>query len=115
MFFKDIIGQTFLKSHLVDMVRNNRISHALLFLGKEGSGALPLAIAFAQFIVCEKVNGPASNPGPSLFGEVSNSPLTTHPLSHAVSARPVLKRHSWYTRIFISLFRLFPKNQAISR
>src|SRR5438093_11766007 len=30
------------------MVQQNRLSHALLFLGKEGSGALPLAIAFAQ-------------------------------------------------------------------
>ena len=39
------------------MVQHNRLSHALLFLGKEGSGALSLALAFAQYIVCEKVNG----------------------------------------------------------
>lgn len=32
------------------MVQHNRLSHALLFLGKEGSGALPLAIAFANYI-----------------------------------------------------------------
>ncbi len=53
------------------MVQHNRLSHALLFLGKEGSGALPLAMAFAQYIVCEKVNGKtaAPAPGPSLFGE----------------------------------------------
>lgn len=53
------------------MVQYNRLSHALLFLGKEGSGALPLAMAFAQYIVCEKVNGKSSAPapGPSLFGE----------------------------------------------
>ncbi|MEY2587487.1 MAG: hypothetical protein RLY11_1336 [Bacteroidota bacterium] len=35
------------------MVANNRLSHALLFLGKEGSGALQLANALAQYIVCE--------------------------------------------------------------
>lgn len=53
------------------MVQQNRISHALLFLGKEGCGALPLAIAFAQYIVCEKVNKKpvAEVAGPSLFGE----------------------------------------------
>lgn len=62
------------------MVQQNRLSHALLFLGKEGSGGLPLAIAFAQYVVCEKVN--KKNPvaqGPSLFGEEpAHSPLTTH-------------------------------------
>lgn len=53
------------------MLQHNRLSHALLFLGKEGSGALPLALAFAQFIVCEKVNGKntAIQAGPSLFGD----------------------------------------------
>lgn len=36
------------------MVQQNRLSHALLFLGKEGVGALPLGLAFAQYVVCEK-------------------------------------------------------------
>lgn len=54
------------------MVQQNRLSHALLLLGAEGSGALPLALAFAQYIACEKVqNGlqPPADTGPSLFGE----------------------------------------------
>lgn len=50
------------------MVQHNRLSHALLFLSKEGSGALQLALAFAQYIVCEKVNG-KQEAVPSLFGE----------------------------------------------
>ena len=70
MRFADIIGQADVKQHLAEMVRHNRLSHALLFLGKEGSGALPLALAFAQYIVCEKVNGKtAVAAGPSLFGD----------------------------------------------
>jgi DNA polymerase III subunit delta' len=71
MQFQSIIGQKDIKEHLVQMVQHSRLSHALLFLGKEGSGALPLAMAFAQYIVCEKVNGKttAPAPGPSLFGE----------------------------------------------
>ncbi|ANI89039.1 hypothetical protein A9P82_06875 [Arachidicoccus ginsenosidimutans] len=58
MQFKNVIGQQAIKTQLADMVGRNRISHALLFLGKEGVGALPLALAFAQYIVCEnKQNG----------------------------------------------------------
>jgi len=70
MLFKDVIGQQEVKQHLAEMVHQNRLSHALLFLGKEGSGALPLALAFAQFLVCEKVNGKSESnqAGPSLFG-----------------------------------------------
>jgi DNA polymerase-3 subunit delta' len=47
------------------MVQHNRLSHALLFLGKEGSGALPLAINFAQFVVSQPA---ASEPVADLFG-----------------------------------------------
>jgi DNA polymerase-3 subunit delta' len=53
MLFKEVIGQPVIKKHLTEMVRQNRLSHALLFAGKEGSGALPLAIAFAQYVLCE--------------------------------------------------------------
>jgi DNA polymerase-3 subunit delta' len=56
MQFDQVIAQHEVKHHLRELVRKNRLSHALLFLGKEGSGALPLAIAFAQYILCEKVN-----------------------------------------------------------
>jgi DNA polymerase-3 subunit delta' len=71
MQFSDIIGQKPVKQQLTELVQHNRLSHALLFLGKEGSGALSLALAFAQYIVCEKVNGKntAIQSGPSLFGE----------------------------------------------
>ncbi|RFM26727.1 DNA polymerase III subunit [Deminuibacter soli] len=72
MQFEKVIGQQEVKQHLSEMVQHNRLSHALLFLGKEGSGSLPLALAFAQYVVCEKVqaiNRPAAPAGPSLFGE----------------------------------------------
>lgn len=69
MLFKDVIGQNEVKQHLAEMVQSNRLSHALLFLGKQGSGALPLALAFARFVVCEKVNGKSPNQQTaSLFG-----------------------------------------------
>lgn len=53
MQFQSITGQKEIKEQLVSMIQQNRLSHALLFLGKEGSGALQLALAFAQYIVCK--------------------------------------------------------------
>lgn len=53
MQFNDIIGQNAIKNKLIQTVLENRISHAQLFLGPEGSGSLALALAYAQFINCE--------------------------------------------------------------
>ena len=78
MPFKDVIGQSEIKQQLAELVNNNRLSHALLFLGREGSGVLSLALAFAQYVVCETVNGKATaSLGPSLFGESAEGP-TSH-------------------------------------
>jgi DNA polymerase-3 subunit delta' len=72
MQFSNVIGQQVLKKELPELMQDNRLAHALIFLGKEGSGALSLALAFAQFVVCEKVNPPAgAKQGTSLFGESS--------------------------------------------
>ena len=53
MLFKNIIGQEQIKKHLIRSVKENRISHAQLFLGPEGCGKLALAIAYSQYICCE--------------------------------------------------------------
>ncbi|MDR0941167.1 MAG: DNA polymerase III subunit delta' [Bacteroidales bacterium] len=53
MQFSQVIGQNQYKQDLQELVQQNRISHALLFAAPEGAGALPLAIAFAQYINCE--------------------------------------------------------------
>ncbi len=52
MQFKDIIGQDAIKQQLLQTVVENRVSHAQLFISCAGSGALPLAIAYAQYINC---------------------------------------------------------------
>jgi len=51
MLLREVIGQEKLQQQLVDMVQHQRLSHAMLMMGPEGSGVLPLAIAFAQYIV----------------------------------------------------------------
>jgi DNA polymerase III subunit delta' len=53
MLFSEIIGQKDVKQRLVQSVKDNRISHALLFSGPEGSGNLLLALAYIQYINCE--------------------------------------------------------------
>lgn len=53
MLFSDIFGHNELKKKLINTVKNQRISHAQLFLGPEGSGKLSLAIAYAQYVNCE--------------------------------------------------------------
>jgi DNA polymerase-3 subunit delta' len=55
MFFKDVIGLEEIKSKLRFMVQTGRLSHAILFSGSEGTGGLPLALAFSQYLVCDQV------------------------------------------------------------
>lgn len=57
MLFKDILGQDHIKKHLTTSVDNGRIAHAQLFVGHEGSGTLPMAIAYAQYLLCANSNG----------------------------------------------------------
>ena len=52
MLFKEVIGQNKVKEQLTGAVKKGRISHSQLFLGPDGSGALALAIALAQYISC---------------------------------------------------------------
>lgn len=78
MLFKDVIGQEEVKAQLVEAVEQNRLSHALLFLGREGSGTLPLALAFAQYISLLPPEGKTA--GTSLFGEAVETKLPHTPL-----------------------------------
>jgi len=52
MLFKEIVGHKELKNRLIRTVLNEKVSHAQLFLGAEGSEKLALAIAYSQFISC---------------------------------------------------------------
>lgn len=52
MLYDKIVGQEEPKHRLLKMVNESRVPHALLFSGKEGSGNLPAAVAFAQHLYC---------------------------------------------------------------
>jgi DNA polymerase III subunit delta' len=79
MLFNDVLGLKETKEHLTELVKQNRLSHALLFLGKEGSGALPLALAFAQYVVSTPQAAPVVE---DLFGgmtALAPAPTFIHP------------------------------------
>ena len=52
MRFSDIIGHDELKRRLSQQIDAGRISHAQLFSGVAGYGALPLALAYVQYLFC---------------------------------------------------------------
>lgn len=57
MQFKDILGLSHIKNHLALSADAGRIPHAQMFVGPEGSGTLPMALAYMQYIVCGNQNG----------------------------------------------------------
>lgn len=57
MQFSDITGQQAAWNGLRNLYASGHLPHALLFTGKEGTGGLPLVIAFAQYIFCERKTG----------------------------------------------------------
>jgi DNA polymerase III subunit delta' len=63
LLFKNITGQNEIKRRLIQTVHENRVSHAQLFFGPEGSRKLALAIAYAQFINCRNRIFDPESPG----------------------------------------------------
>ena len=92
MNFTEVLGLEHLKNHLIKSTDNGRVSHAQLFVGKEGSGALPMAIAYAQYILCGTGNDAESCRlkcsklmHPDLhfaFPVATNDQIKSHPVSN---------------------------------
>ncbi|MBI3975985.1 MAG: DNA polymerase III subunit delta' [Armatimonadetes bacterium] len=57
MPFRDIVGQHHAIVLLREAVRAGRMAHAYLFVGPAGVGRRSLALAFAQFLNCERPDG----------------------------------------------------------
>ena len=53
MRFRDITGQQTAAQQLRDAIDHDRMPHALMISGREGSGAMTLALTAAQYILCE--------------------------------------------------------------
>ncbi len=110
MLFSKIIGQTFIKNHLTASVDAGRIAHAQLFVGPSGTGVLPMAIAYAQYILCNNAQGENTNGSHSCNLKFEN---ISHPDLHfafpvAVSAD--VKKHP-VSNLFMNDWRSFIKEK----
>ena len=88
MQFKDIPSNNITKQHLLKSIQNNRLSHAYMFLGGDGSSNLAMAWAFAQYMLCD-------------------SPSKTDSCGQCPSC---LKCNNLIMPIFIGYFQLFLAN-----
>lgn len=79
MTFEAVIGQHSAKRLLTHMLDSDRLPHALLLLGAPGMGGLPLAVAFAQYVLCEnRQNGQACG----VCSQCSKTEKLVHPDLH---------------------------------
>lgn len=115
MNFENVIGQEHLKKHLKACYENNRMPHAQLYVGENGYGTLPMALACADLIL-------NSNPDKQIYSSVLQHPdfhisvpvnnINNHPKKPTTSdfiqpwrdlalENPYMDLQSWYTKIGI--------------
>ncbi len=66
MLFDSVLGHEHIIAHLKKGVDSGRIPHAQLFVGPEGAGMLSLAIAYAEYILCNSALDPKKTAACSL-------------------------------------------------
>ena len=57
MLFREVLGLSHIKKHLAQSADAGRIPHAQLFVGPEGCGTLPMALAYARYLLCGNQGG----------------------------------------------------------
>ena len=105
MLFSKVVGQTIAKDAFLNMWHTNHLPHALLLLGKEGTGGLPMALAMAQYVFCEnKHNNESCGKCANCHkvGKLEHADL--HLTFPTIPPKPMVKAMS---RHFISQFREF--------
>ena len=62
MKFSEVIGQKEVWARLMQMAEEERIPHAIMFCGPKGCGKMAVALAFASYLMGEKMEENASTP-----------------------------------------------------
>jgi len=110
MLFKNVLGLDHIKNHLVTTAETGRVAHAQLFAGPEGSGVLPMALAYAQYLLCSNTGG--ENDGENTVCNTKCNSLT-HPDLHfafPVSNSDKVKSHA-VSDHYLEEWRQFVKEQ----
>ena len=114
MLFREVVGQHTAKKGLLQMYRQDHLPHALLILGREGTGGLPLALAFSQYILC------SDKQADDACGQCANCQKVQR-LEHAdlhlsfptIPPKPGVKgKSSYYTQEFREFIRQTPYGTA---
>lgn len=124
MSFSKVLGQEHIVNHLVQSATRGRVPHAQLFIGPEGSGTLPVAIAYAQHLLCHHnetkgsvINETCDNKFKTLshpdlhfaFPVATNEKVKSHPVSNhfmeewreLLKEQPYGNLFDWYKKIGI--------------
>lgn len=105
MRFTDIPGQQKAKEGLIGMWKSNHFPHALMLVGRDGVGGLPMALALAQYIFCENKG---DNDACGVCTSCKKAEDLEHPDLHlsypSISPKPGTKANS---KLFIKDFREF--------
>ncbi len=107
MTFADILGLSHIKNHLKSSADAGRIPHAQLFVGPEGSGTLPAAIAYSRYVLC------GDDPGEDLPACHKKCANLSHPDLHfafPVSNTDKFKNHA-VSNHFMPQWRQFIQEQ----
>ncbi|MTG97867.1 MULTISPECIES: ATP-binding protein [Myroides] len=113
MQFSEIIGQNNIKNHLIQSAQSGRIPHAQLFVGPEGSGTLPMAIAYAQYLLCKNIGNENTGGNESCNLKFSN---LSHPDLHfvyPVATTDQVKKHAT-SDLFADQWKAFLKKNPYS-
>jgi len=106
MLFSEILGLTHLKNHLSTSADRGRIPHAQLFVGRHGNGTLPMAIAYAQYVLCQNSAGENDNGNASCnrnFAKLAHADLH---FAFPVAGNDKVKKHPVSTH-FLEEWREF--------
>ncbi len=108
MLFSEVLGLSHIKNHLITTADRGRIPHAQLFVGPSGSGTLPMALAYAQYILCQNTNG-ENNTGNAACNLQMNQ--LGHPdlhFAYPVATNSKVKKHP-HSKLFLDEWRAFVK------
>jgi len=92
MTFSEVIGQKEAQERLMQMVREDRLPHAMMLCGPVGSGKLALAIAFGCYLLSRNVECGMWNEKCSAADDSLESNLIPHSTFHTPQENPMLQK-----------------------
>jgi DNA polymerase-3 subunit delta' len=115
--FADIHSHQAIKEGFISSIKQGRIAHAQMFIGREGNGALGLAVAYAQFASCldrreddscgvcssclkyQNLVHPDLHFSFPIYGADVNCDEFINEFRTALTADPLLTLNSWFTSL----------------